>query len=166
MSDTSATAGAPAPATKTGVVVDPYRAYNFKLLIGQQARGHFTRIDGLGVKIERRLHRGGGDAGAARSIPGRVEFTPVTLRYGLTDSTELIQWLFTAFDNKVRRQNVSVVMLNESGLDEVRRWNLLEAWPCAWFGAPLDSMGNDLAIESLTLAYDRLELDGAPATVA
>jgi len=46
----------------------------------------------------------------------------------------------------------------------VRRWNLIGAWPCEWSGAPLDALGKELAIESLSLAYDQLKLDDAPAT--
>ena len=72
----------------------------------------------------------------------------------------MLQWLFAAVDGRVVRQNVSIAMLDDAGTDEVRRWNLLGAWPCEWNGAPLDALGNELAIESLTLAYDRLELDG------
>jgi len=151
------------PAAQPGNVVDPYRAYNFKLVIQNVVQGHFTRVDGLGLKIDRILYRSGGEHSTVRAIPGRVEYSPVTLRYGLTDSTELVKWLFTAVDGKVVRHNVSVAMLDDSGSDEVRRWNLIDAWPCDWFGAPLDALGKDLAIESLSLAYDRLELDGAPA---
>lgn len=149
------------PAAQPGNVVDPYRAYNFKLVIQNVVAGHFTRVDGLGLKIERILYRAGGDRGTVRSIPGPVEYSPVTLRYGLSDSTELLTWLFTAVNGTVERRNVSLAMLNDAGSDEVRRWNLIGAWPFDWAGAPLDALGKDLAIESLSLAYDRLELDDA-----
>lgn len=148
------------PAAQPGNIVDPYRAYNFKLVIQNVVAGHFTRVDGLGLKIERILYRAGGDRGTVRSIPGPVEYSPVTLHYGLTDSNELLTWLFAAVNGTVERRNVSLAMLNEES-DEVRRWNLIGAWPFGWMGAPLDALGKDLAIESLSLAYDRLELDDA-----
>ncbi|MCD4849484.1 phage tail protein [Arthrobacter sp. AK01] len=156
----------PTPAAQPGNVVDPYRAYNFKLVIQGVVQGHFTKVEGLGLKIDRILYRSGGENSTVRVIPGQVEYTPVTLKYGLTDSTEMLQWLFKAVDGKVERRNVSVAMLNDAGSVEVRRWNLLGAWPCDWFGAPLDALGKDLAIESLSIAYDRLELDDARAPVA
>lgn len=139
---------------------DPYRAYNFKFEVNGTVQGHFVKVDGLGMKLERILYRAGGEHAQVRAIPGRVEYNPVTLRYGLTDSTDMLRWLFAAVDGRVKRQNVSIAMLDDSGNQEVRRWNLLGAWPCEWNGAPLDALGNELAIESLTLAYDRLELDG------
>ena len=156
----------PTPAAQPGNVVDPYRAYNFKLVIQGVVQGHFTKVEGLGLKTPRILYRSGGENSTVRVIPGQVEYTPVTLKYGLTDSTEMLQWLFKAVDGKVERRNVSIAMLNDAGSVEVRRWNLLGAWPCDWFGAPLDALGKDLAIESLSIAYDRLELDDARAPVA
>jgi phage tail-like protein len=66
----------------------------------------------------------------------------------------------------VVRKHVSLAMLDDAGAIEVRRWNFIDAWVCAWFGAPLDALGHELAIEKLCLAYDRLELDDAPAPVA
>jgi phage tail-like protein len=154
------------PSTQPGAVVDPYRAYNFKLVVQGVVQGHFTRVDGLGMKIDRILYRAGGENSTVRVIPGQVEYSVVTVRFGLTDSTELLRWLFAAADGRVERRNVSLAMLDDAGSTEVRRWNLIGAWPCEWYGAPLDALGKELAIETLSLAYDRLELDDARAPVA
>jgi phage tail-like protein len=156
----------PPPSTQPGTVVDPYRSYNFKLVVQGVVQGHFTRVDGLGMKIDRILYRAGGENSTVRVIPGQVEYSVVTVRFGLTDSTELLRWLFAAADGRVERRNVSLAMLDDAGSTEVRRWNLIGAWPCEWYGAPLDALGKELAIETLSLAYDRLELDDARAPVA
>lgn len=156
----------PPPSTQPGTVVDPYRAYNFKLVVQGVVQGHFTRVDGLGMKIDRILYRAGGENSTVRVIPGQVEYSVVTVRFGLTDSTELLRWLFAAGEGRVERRNVSLAMLDDAGATEVRRWNLIGAWPCEWYGAPLDALGKELAIETLSLAYDRLELDDARAPVA
>ena len=73
----------PAPPAQPGVVVDPFRAYNFKLIMQGVVQGHFTRVDGLGLKVARILYRAGGENSTVRAIPGQVEYTAVTLRYGL-----------------------------------------------------------------------------------
>ena len=36
-------------------------------------------------------------------------------------------------------------------------WNLLNAWVSEWRGAPLDALGREIAIESMTLVFDSLE---------
>jgi phage tail-like protein len=146
------------PATaQPGAPVDPYRAYNFKLLINNVAEGHFTEVTGLGVVVERISYREAGDSAIVRAIPGRVTYPPVSLRYGLTASMDLWNWLMAAVNGAVSRRNVSIVMLDSSGRTEVLRWNLINAWPQEWSGAPLDAMSRELAIETLVLAHEGLQ---------
>ena len=144
------------PAAQPGNWVDPLRAYNFKLLINNVTEGHFTSVAGLGVQVERIAYREGGNNSVVRAIPGRVTYAAVTLRYGLTASEELWSWLMSAVEGRVSRRNVSIVMLDSSGSTEVLRWNLINAWPQEWFGAPLDAMSQELDIESLVLAHEGL----------
>jgi phage tail-like protein len=143
--------------TAPGTLADPYRAYNFKLLINNVTSGHFTEVGGLGVRVERISYREAGNNAVVRAIPGRVTYPPVTLRFGLTSSTELWDWLMTAVNGQVHRRNASIVLLDPAGSTEVLRWNLLSAWPQEWYGAPLDAMSRELAIETLVLAHEGLE---------
>ncbi len=154
-----------AQSAQPGATVDPYRAYNFKLLINSVTSGHFTEVSGLGVRVERISYREAGNNSVVRAIPGRVTYPPVTLRYGVTASAELWDWMMTGVNGAVSRRNVSIVMLDPAGSSEVLRWNLFNAWPQEWFGAPMDAMSRELAIETLVLAHDGLdrEASGAPA---
>jgi phage tail-like protein len=147
-----------APSAQPGVIVDPYRAYNFKLIDQGLMQAAFTRVEGLAIIVNRALFRAGGENSAVRAIPMQVSYPPVKLWYGVTDSDELLRWLFTAVKGRVERRDVSLALLNEAGTDHVRRWDFFGAWPCEWHGTPLDALGDELAIESLTLAFDRLEL--------
>jgi phage tail-like protein len=147
-----------APTATPGVVADPFHDYNFKLSIQGVVQGHFTRLDGMGIRIPRILYREAGENSLVRSVPGPVEYATVTLRYGVTTSTEMIDWLFDVVNGRVVRKNVTVFLLDDTATRPVREWQLLGAWPCEWYGAPLDAMGQDLAVESLALAYDRLEM--------
>ena len=136
---------------------DPYRAYNFKLLIEGVTEGHFTEVSGLGVRVEAIQYREAGNAQIVRRIPGQVTYGPVTLRYGLTNSRELWDWLLTAVQGRVERKNPSILMLDSEGVTEIMRWNLTNAWPSEWQGAPLDALSHEIAIESLTLVYESIE---------
>jgi phage tail-like protein len=143
----------------TGVYVDPYRAYNFKLVIQGVTAGHFTECSGMGVKVHPIKYREGGSTQVTHCVPGQVEYADVTLRYGLTDSTELWEWFLTAVHGTVQRRNVSILMLDSDGATEKMRWNLVNAWPSEWRGAPLDAMAHEVAIESVTLVFDTLDRD-------
>ena len=137
--------------------VDPFRSYNFKLDIAGVTEAHFTECSGLGVQVSAITYREAGNNQAVRHIPGPVDYAAVTLRYGLTTSRELWDWLQTAAQGRVERKNVSLLMLDSEGTTEVMRWNLIDAWPSEWRGASLDALSREIAIESLTLVYDTLE---------
>lgn len=141
---------------EAGAIVDPYRAYNFKLAIQGVVEGHFTACEGLGVNVTVVKYREGTNP-VVRAIPGQVEYLPITLYYGVTSSRELFDWLMTAVDGRVERKNISVLMLDPEGVNEIFRWNLLNAWVASWRGAHLDALKGDLAIENVTIVYERLE---------
>ena len=136
---------------------DPYRSYNFKLEINGVAEGHFTECSGLSVRTESIAYREAGNNQVVRHIPGPVDYVAVTLKYGVTKSRDLWDWMMKAAEGNVQRRNVSIVLLDSQGTDEVMRWNLQDAWPSEWQGAALNASDKALAIETLTLVYDRLE---------
>jgi phage tail-like protein len=86
-----------------------------------------------------------------------VEYGDITLRYGLTTSRELWDWFMSGVPGNVERKNVSIVLLDNDGATEVMRWNFVNAWASEWRGALLDAMGQEAAIESLTLVFETLE---------
>ena len=143
---------------QAGALVDPYRAYNFKLDIQGVTQGHFTQCSPMGIKVDALSYREGGQNQIVHRLAGRVEYADVTLRYGLTDSKELWTWMQTGVQGKVERKNVSIVMVGNDGATETPvHWNLLNAWVSEWRGAPLDALGREIAIESMTLVFDSLE---------
>jgi phage tail-like protein len=139
-------------------VVDPYRAYNFKLTFQPGiTEAHFTEISGIGINVVAIPYREGGMRPSILSVPGYVEYSPITLRYGLTSSHELFDWFMTAVNGKVQRRNVSILLLDSDSVAEVMRWDLVNAWPSQWRGTVLNGMAREVAIESLTLVYETLQ---------
>lgn len=136
---------------------DPLRSYNFKLIVEGVTEGHFTECSPLGVRVDTIAYREGGSHQIVRQLPGQTNYSELTLRYGLTESRDLFDWIMETAAGRVRRQNVSVLILDTDGASERVRWNLLSAWPREWRGAPLDALQSQVAIESLTLVYESLE---------
>ncbi len=136
---------------------EPLRAYNFKLVINGVTEGHFTECSGLGIKVHTIKYREAGQIGSVRSLVGPVDYADVVLRFGLTQSRELWDWLMQSVQGSADRRNVSIIMLDSTGVEETMRWNLLNAWPCEWRGAPLDALERTVAIETLRLTFDRME---------
>lgn len=140
---------------QTGTEPDPYRGYNFRVEIIGITEGAFTECSGMGVSIQALKYKEGRSP-TVRRIPGPVEYADVTLRYGLTRSRALWDWLQKTLDGKVDRKNVSIALLAPDGSTEVMRWSLINAWISQWRGAPLDALAQEIAIESITLVYETL----------
>lgn len=136
---------------------DPFRAYNFKLDINGVSEGHFTECTGLSVSVESIPYREAGNNQLLRHIPGPADYGAVTLKYGVTTSRELWDWMMVTARGEVDRRNVSIILLDSTGSSEVMRWNLQDAWPSEWQGASLVAADRAIAIESLTLVFDRIE---------
>lgn len=147
----------PDSGAQPGTFAEPYRAYNFKLDINGVTEGHFTECTGLEVHVEPIRYREGGTTQVVHCLPGQVTYGDVTLRYGLTASTELWQWLMSAVHGRVERRNPSILMLDSAGSEEVMRWDLINAWPSYWRGAPLDALSREAAIETLRLCCETLQ---------
>ncbi len=140
-----------------GVFIDPYRSYNFKLLIAGVTQGHFTYCGDMEISIEPIRYREEGNAQVVHRLPGPVDYGEITLRYGLTESHELWDWMMTAVKGKVDRKNVSIALFDADGVTEVVRWDLVNAWPCRWRGTALDTMSREVAIEELTIVFETLD---------
>lgn len=136
---------------------DPYRNFNFTLQIQGIEKAFFTECLGLGVRVHPIRYRESGAGQIVRALTGPVEYAELVLRYGVTTSTDMWQWLVQSMRGTAQRRNVSVIMLQEDGATEGDRWNLTNAWPCEWRGAALDAMGREAAIEELRLVFDQLE---------
>jgi phage tail-like protein len=157
MADNGAATAAAQPAGQVGTWTDPYRSYNFKLDVGNGVEGHFTECSGLAVKVQTISYREAGLGLTVHKVPGPVEYADVTLRYGLTSSPALWEWFLKTLQGHVERRNISIAILGDDGATPVVQWNLIQAWPSAWRGAPLNAMGREIAIESVTLTFESLE---------
>jgi len=136
---------------------DIYRSYNFVIDIQGVASGYFTEVSGLSISVESIAYREGGAAPAVRKLPGRVEYGDVTLKWGMSESTELWEWLMTTVQGNVERKELSIILLAPDGQQENTRWNLHSAWSTAWRGAQLRGDAQGVEIETLSIAHEGIE---------
>jgi phage tail-like protein len=138
---------------------DPYKNFNFRVEIDGVAAAAFASVSGLAAEAEVIEYREGADkVTSSRKLPGRVRYPNVTLRRGLTASRDLWNWWRTTRDGQVERRTVAITLLNDAG-EPVLRWRLREAWIARIEASDLDAQGNEVAIETIELAHEGLELD-------
>jgi phage tail-like protein len=141
---------------QTGQRVDPIRNFNFLVEIQGIAQASFTECTGLGSTTQVIEHREGGDNTTTRKLPGTTTYTDISLKYGVTSSTELLQWRQQIIDGTILRLNGSIVAYDLDTKTEMARWNFVRAWPTKWEGPSFNAKGNDVAIDTLVLAHEGL----------
>jgi phage tail-like protein len=139
---------------QTGQRIDPYRSFNFLVELEGIAQASFTDCSGLGSTTEIIETREGGDNTTVRKLPGKTSYADITLKWGLTNSTELWDWRQQIVDGLVTRKNGSIVVFDTTNHTEVVRWNFVNAWPTKWEGPTFTGKGNDIAIDALVLANE------------
>jgi phage tail-like protein len=138
---------------------DPFSAFNFLVDIDGVVAG-FSECSGLTMETDIIEYRTGDptvDDITVRKLPGLKKFTNISLKRGYTDSKELWEWRKTVMDGKTERKNGSIVLLNEAR-EEALRWNFYEGWPSKWEGPSFNAKNNEVAIETLEIAIEKLEL--------
>jgi phage tail-like protein len=142
----------------------PFTAFNFSVEISVPGvapavcGAAFAECDGLEMTIESKTIRSGGENGVAYRVAGPAGFGQVTLKRGLTDSTDLWRWITAAVENPSLRGDGEVVMLADDGSTERARFVLERCLPVRVKAPPLNARDGLLAIEELALVCDRIGL--------
>lgn len=138
---------------------NPYLNFNFIVDIGAGDELGFSEAEVTSGEIEVIEYREGADrVNTARKLPGLAKYPNVTLKRGITGSTDLFEWWKSVRDGQVVRRNVTITLLDEQR-QAVYRWLLRSAWPVKIEGPTLNASGNEVAIETLELAHEGLEIE-------
>lgn len=135
---------------------DPLTNAHFVVEIDGVQAAAFAEASGLESETAVVEYRTGADR-TTRKVPGLTKYANVVLKRGVTRNRDLWDWRKTVVDGNAQRRNGSIVLLEADGT-EVVRWNFFEGWPCKWAGPSLNARANDVAIETLEIAVERLEL--------
>ena len=137
---------------------DPYRNNHFSVTIDQIAHIDFAEVilpEGMAEVVP---YREGGDKGPARKLVGSIQYSNLILRRGITTSTDLFAWWKNISTGVSDRRNIVVALLDNE-LNEVKRWNIVNAWPCRFAVSPLVAGGEaEIAIETLELAVEGMDM--------
>jgi phage tail-like protein len=141
---------------------DPYRNFRFALELGNIQVAGFAECTGLNIETKVFEYKEGGNNQTTLKFPEHTTYGNVTLKKGMTNSNDLIDWQLDVATGKFSKNarsdtlSVAIVLHDESG-SEVKRWNLKRPLPVKWIGAELKATGNDVAIETLEIAHEGIE---------
>jgi phage tail-like protein len=136
---------------------DPYGAFNFLVQIDGIDVAGFSEVSGLESTVGVIEYRNGSDT-TVRKLPGLTKYTNLVLERGVTLSRDLWNWHKAILDGQIDRRSVTVTLLNEAR-EAVHRFTLRNAWPCRWSGPHFDASRSAVAIETLEICHEGLELE-------
>ena len=143
----------------------PYVQFNFLVDLGTGTtdgpEAGFQECSNIGMEVTVAEYRNGNEKeNSVRKITGLNKATDVTLKRGVVGSLNLYQWL-----NDIRNGNqnalrtITVHLQNEDHTAIVQTWKLLRARIIKHVSGPMNAKGTDVAMEELTLSYERLEME-------
>ena len=132
---------------------DPLLAFTYLVEVDGLTAAGFNEVLGLQAELEVLEYREGGVNEFLHRLPGPVRHPQnVTLRRGMTDSTELWDWWQASARRSIQRRNASILLRGVGG-EVARRWDLIGAYPVRWLGPDLRAQVPAVAIEALELAH-------------
>ena len=143
----------------------PYVQFNFLVNLGDGntdgAEAGFQECSNIGMEVTVAEYRRGNDKeNSVRKITGLNKATDVTLKRGVIGSLNLYNWLNDIRNGNQNAERTVVVQLqNEDHTEIVQTWKLLRARIIKHVSGPMNAKGTDVAMEELTLAYERLEME-------
>ena len=143
----------------------PYPGFNFLVDLGTGATdgpdAGFEECGPLALELGLVAYRNGNEKqDAPRLLSGLERPGMVTLRRGMTGSLSIYRWfddVRNGAQDEVR--TVTISLQSEDHAATVVAWRLLRARPVKYVVEALNAKSDDVAIEELTLAYERLEME-------
>ena len=137
----------------------PLPAFNFIVEIDGLTSIAFSEVSGLGAVVDVLEYReGGSHESSPIKMPGLVKYHNVTLKRGIVKgNNEFYNW-FNSSRLKTDKRNVVISLLDEER-NTVVRWLLENAFPAKIEYTGLNALANEIALEELELAYERLSVD-------
>jgi phage tail-like protein len=142
----------------TGQRIDPEHAFNFEVQIDSTPVASFREVGGLSFTTEVVEYREGTDIPLnPRLVQGLRKFGRLTLKRGVTRNHDLWDWYKNVLNGIDDRRDGAIILKNELH-EPVLRWNFEHAFISKWEGPAFNATSNDVAIESIELAAERVEL--------
>ena len=157
---------------------DPIGNFRFLLELGFIPVAGFSEVTGLQLETKAYEYREGGRNSHALKFPDVGSVGNITLKRGVligsqASSNLLFQWqadvMTGSFDRSsnlnLRKSDpdedidnrCAIVLLDEQGL-EAKRWTLFRVFPLKWVGPELKANAGEIAIETLELACENIEV--------
>lgn len=136
-----------------GERIDPYRNFRFRVEVEGLQQAGFSEVAGFDASIDVIEYREGDMTTTPRKLPGLTKYSNITLKWGVTDSIEMYEWLQECVEGTITRKTVTIIAIDEEG-EDVATWQVMEAWPVKYTAPDFNATGSEVGIELLEMAHE------------
>lgn len=160
------------------IFTDPLRAFNFRIALIDSSSaiasiasavglviGGFSECTGLEASMQIEDYSEGGENSYVHKFPTRAMHTNITLRHGVGLGEDLWNWHYSFVQGKGKRRDGLIMLSNELQIP-IKTWVLRRVLPVKWTGPAFNASQSAIAIESLEIAHEGLELFSPGTTIA
>jgi phage tail-like protein len=136
----------------------PLPKFHFRVQWGGERVG-FTEVTGLDMQSEVIEYREGSSPEYHKvKMPGMQKFSNITLKRGtMQGDSDFYKWINSTNLTTADRRDIIISLLNESH-NPVMTWKAKNAFPVKVQASDLKSDGNEVAVETLELAHEGLNI--------
>lgn|SRR5262249_54948123 len=137
---------------------DPLTTFLFGLKISAigldyaDGTAFFKSVSGLKLEYDVVDYPEGGVIGFTRKLIGGMKWSNIQLKQGFCGDDKLWKWKMNP-----KRVDGTIVQLGP-GMKVMCKWNFVNGYPVSWSGPDYDASKNELAIESIEIAHEGLEM--------
>jgi phage tail-like protein len=132
---------------------DPYRKFRYRVEVEGITQAGFNEVSGFDASVDVVEYREGNEVITPRKLPGLAKYGNITLKWGVTDSLDMYNWMQDTIQGKVTRKTVTIIAINEAGGD-VATWKVIEAWPSKYTAPDFNGTASEVGIELLEMAHE------------
>lgn len=136
----------------------PMPKFHFKVM-WNDVQMSFQEVSGLDAQSEEIKYRAGDSkVFSVVKMPGLIKYGNVTMKKGIfKGDNKFWDWFSKIKMNTIERTTVTISLLDEKDA-ETMVWTLKNAWPTKVTGTDLKAEGNEVAIESIEIVHEGLEI--------
>ena len=150
------------PDARTNTRSEVLSTFHFYVQMNGITEAVFTQVEGLEMETEVTTVAEGGVNDHEHKLLGRTKVSDITLRNGMTTSTQLWDWYKKVIQGPQSwppgmRRHLSIVMVDQMGR-EAHRWDLQYAIPVKWSSPQFNAGQSNTAVQVLKLTHEGLVL--------
>ncbi|MBO3697746.1 phage tail protein [Roseivirga sp. E12] len=138
----------------------PMPKFRFEVDLGTQLKGvAFQEVSGMEAEAQIIEYRKSNSKEfTTEKMPGLVKYGNVIMKRGIfVNDNTFWNWFEEISMNTIARRTVLIKLLDENG-KVTMQWQLDNAWPTKISGTDLKSDGNEVAVDTLEIAHEKLTI--------